>query len=45
MANVKTLYHNELLINKFFSVLGIDPNTHLNNPKIKELYYFGSIAA
>lgn len=45
MANVKTLYHNELLINRFFSVLGIDPNTHLNNPKIKELYYFGSIAA
>ena len=45
MANVKTLYHNELLINRFFSVLGIDPNMHLNNPKIKELYYFGSIAA
>jgi hypothetical protein len=45
MANVKTLYHNELLINRFFSVLGIDPNTHLNNPKIKELYHFGSIAA
>jgi hypothetical protein len=45
MANVKTLCHNELLINRFFSVLGIDPNTHLNNPKIKELYHFGSIAA
>jgi hypothetical protein len=45
MANVKTLYHNKLLINRFFSVLGIDSNTHLNNPKIKELYYFGSIAA
>jgi hypothetical protein len=26
-------------------VLGIDPNTHLNNPKIKELYHFGYIAA
>ena len=45
MANVKTIYHNELLIDRFFSVLGIDPNKHLNNPKIKELYYFGSIAA
>lgn len=45
MANVKTLYHNHLLIHRFFSVLGIDPNTHLNNPKIKELYHFGSIAA
>ena len=45
MANVKTLYHNYLLIDRFFSVLGIDPNMHLNNPKIKELYHFGSIAA
>ena len=45
MANVKTLYHNYLLIDKFFSVLGIVPNTHLNNPKIEELYHFGSIAA
>jgi hypothetical protein len=45
MANVKTLYHNQLLIERFFSVLGIDPNTHVNNTKVKELYHFGSIAA
>ena len=44
MANVKTLYHNYLLIDRFFSVLGIDPNTLKNNPKIKKLYHFGSIA-
>ncbi|MDZ7896416.1 MAG: hypothetical protein U5N85_00085 [Arcicella sp.] len=50
MANVKTLYHNQsggipLLLERFFDVFGIDPNTHKNNPKVKELYYFGSIAA
>ena len=32
------------MIERFLSVLGIDPNTHLNNPEIKELYHFGSIA-
>ena len=50
MANVKTLYHNQsggvpLLLERFFDVFGIDYNTHKNNPKVKELYYFGSIAA
>lgn len=45
MTNVKTLYHNQLLLERFFDVFGIDPNTHKNNPKVKELYYFGSIAA
>ena len=45
MANVKTLYHNQLLLERFFDVFGIDPDTYKNNPKIKELYYFGSIAA
>ena len=45
MANVKTLYHNQLLLERFFNVFGIDHNTHKNNPKVKELYYFGSIAA
>ncbi len=45
MTDVKTLYHNRLLINRFFDVLGIDPNTHINNTKLKELYYFGSLAA
>jgi hypothetical protein len=44
MANVKTLDHNQVLLERFFDVFGIDPNTHKNNPKVKELYYFGSIA-
>lgn len=45
MADVKTIYHNQLLLERFFDVFDIDPNTHKNNPKVKELYYFGSIAA
>lgn len=45
MANVKTFYHNQLLLERFFDVFGIDQNTHKNNPKVKELYYFDSIAA
>jgi hypothetical protein len=45
MANVKTLYHNQILLERFFDVFGIDPNMHKNNPNVKELYYFGYIAA
>ena len=45
MADVKTIYHNQLLLERFFDVFAIDPDTHKNNPKVKELYYFGSIAA
>ena len=45
MADVKTIYHNKLLIDRFFDVFAIDPNTYKNNPKVKELYHFGTIAA
>jgi hypothetical protein len=45
MADVKTLYHNKLLLDRFFQVFAIDPNKHKNNPKVKELYNFGIIAA
>lgn len=45
MADVKTIYHNKLLLDRFFDVFAIDPNTHKNNPKVKELYNFGTIAA
>lgn len=45
MVDVKTLYHNQLLLERFFDVFDMDPDTHKNNPKVKELYYFGSIAA
>jgi hypothetical protein len=45
MADVKTIYHNKLLLDRFFDVFALDPNTHKNNPKVKELYHFGTIAA
>lgn len=45
MADIKTIYHNQLLLQRFFDVFNIDHETHKNNPKVKELYYFGSIAA
>jgi len=31
MANVKILYHNQLLHERFSYVFGMDPNTHKNN--------------
>lgn len=43
MADVKTLYHNQLLLERFFDVFDIDPDKHINNPKLQELYYFGAI--
>jgi hypothetical protein len=45
MADVKILYHNQLLIQRFFDVFHIDYDTHKNNPKLIELLYFGAIAA
>lgn len=45
MADVKTFYHNQLLIERFFSIFPDAAELTKNNPKIKELYTFGSIAA
>lgn len=45
MSDVKTLYHNELLLNRFFTVFGISPNLKKNKDKIRELLYYGAIAA
>jgi hypothetical protein len=45
MADIKTLYHNQLLIERFFSIFPDVAELTKNNPKIKELYAFGSIAA
>jgi hypothetical protein len=45
MADVKTLYHNQLLIERFFTIFPEVAELTKNNPKIKELYAFGSIAA
>jgi hypothetical protein len=45
MANSKTMYNNILLLERFFYVFGMNPNSPLNQRKIKELVNFGLIAA
>ena len=45
MADFKTMCHNMMLIERFFSVFAINPNTPINQQKIKELYKYGCIAA
>jgi hypothetical protein len=45
MANFKTMCHNMLLIERFISVFAINPNTAINQNKIKELFNYGIIAA
>jgi hypothetical protein len=45
MADFKTLCNNMLLIERFFSVFAINPNTAINQQKIKELQKYGLIAA
>lgn len=45
MATVKTLHHNQLLIDRFFDILPIQTNLTKNHPKVLELYRFGALAA
>jgi hypothetical protein len=45
MANIKTLCHNKLLLDRFICMFAINPNTEKNKQKIKELYQYGLIAA
>ena len=45
MKNFKTLCHNTLLLERFIDVFGINPNAALNQKKIKELLFFGNMAA
>jgi hypothetical protein len=45
MANIKTVYHNELLLKRFFSVFAIKPNLTKNKEKIEQLLYYGTRAA
>jgi len=45
MANVKTMYHNELMIDRFISRFGISPNIPKNKKIIRELKEYGMIAA
>ena len=45
MADFKTMCHNMMLIERFICVFAINPNTTINQNKIKELWKFGLIAA
>lgn len=45
MSDIKTLNHNRLLLGRFFDLFGIDPNKYKNEKYIKELIYYGTIAA
>lgn len=45
MCDVKTIYHNEMLLKRFFTVFGISPNMKKNKTKVRELIYYGAIAA
>lgn len=45
MADIKTSYHNELLLHRFFDVFGINPNLNKNKNKIQQLLIYGSRAA
>ena len=45
MADVKTQYSNQLLLNRFIDAFGIDAQQPDNYVKIKELYQIGKIAA
>jgi hypothetical protein len=45
IANVKTLYFNELILDRFLSIFQIDPDMAKNNPHLQRLLVFGTIAA
>ena len=45
MADIKTQYFNELLLNRFFHAYGINPHLAKNNHAYKSLYELGKIAA
>lgn len=45
MADIKTQYFNELVVNRIFDVFANTPNITKNHPDIKKLYNLGKIAA
>ncbi len=45
MANVKTQYHNQLLINRFMAILPETAKMAINPLQLRQLYSFGCIAA
>ena len=45
MANTKTRYHNELLLERFMSILPEKAKLQINQTQLRQLHSFGSIAA
>ena len=45
MNDIKTQYYNELLLGRFISMFGINPELAKNKQKIKQLLDFGKVAA
>jgi len=45
MVNIKTMYHNMLLLERFIKVFAVNPNLIKNNKYVKELINFGKIVA
>ena len=45
MSDVKTHYYNELLLNRFISMFGINPELDKNKHKIRKFLDFGKIVA
>jgi hypothetical protein len=45
MSDIKTMNHNALLLNRFFDVFGILPNSAKNQQHIRELLRYGTLAA
>ena len=43
MANAKTQYHNELLLNRFISILPDKAKRQINQAQLRQLYSFGCI--
>jgi hypothetical protein len=45
MSTHKILFHNALLISRFFHLFAINPNSIKNRQHVNELLYFGTMAA
>lgn len=45
MADIKTMNHNILMLNRFFDVFGISPYSTKNQNYVKELILYGTMAA
>jgi hypothetical protein len=45
MANAKTRYHNELLLERFISILPEEAKLQINQTQLRQLHSFGCIAA